>query len=170
LQGREPGSLSDLAAELKQWVWSVANQRKHGTTHEIVIERWEAELAAMHALDGRPAYPYVDEETRKVARDAFVNWNGSRYSVPWQYVGKEVWVRPQQDGTVEIRYGAQRIAQHLEAGRKHQVMRQHEHHAGIPLGARPPAKTLLQLRETAPVVEIRSLAAYESVAAAGGAQ
>jgi transposase len=170
LQGREPGSLSDLAAELKQWVWSVANQRKHGTTHEIVIERWEAECAAMHALDGRPPYPYVDEETRKVARDAFVSWNGSRYSVPWQYAGKEVWVRPQQDGTVEIRYGAQRIAQHLEAERKHQVMRQPDHHAGIPLGARQPAKTLLHLRETAPVVEIRSLAAYESVAAFGGAQ
>jgi hypothetical protein len=49
-------------------------------------------------------------------------------------------------------------------------MRQHEHHAGIPLGARQPAKTLLHLRETAPVVEIRSLAAYESAAATGGAQ
>jgi len=170
LQGREPGNLNDLAAALKQWAWSVANQRKHGTTHEIVIERWEAECAAMHALDGRLPYPYVDEETRKVARDAFVNWNGSRYSVPWQYAGKEVWVRPVQDGTVEIRYGAQHIAQHLEAERKHQVMRQHDHHAGIPLGARQPAKTLLHLRETAPVVEIRSLTAYESVAASGGAQ
>jgi transposase len=169
LQGREPGSLSDLGAALKQWVWSVANQRKHGTTHEIVITQWDADRGAMHALDGRPPYPYVDEETRKVARDAFVSWNGSRYSVPWQYAGKEVWVRPQQDGTVEIRYGAQRIAQHLEAERKHQVMRQHEHHAGIPLEARQPAKTLIHLRETAPVVEIRSLAAYESVAA-GGAQ
>ena len=169
LQGREPGSLSDLAAALKQWVWSVASQRKHGTTHEIVIRQWDADRGAMHALHGRPPYPYIDEETRKVARDAFVSWNGSRYSVPWQYAGKEVWVRPQQGGTVEIRYGAQRIAQHLEAERKHQVMRQHEHHAGIPLGARQPAKTLIHLRETAPVVEIRSLAAYESVAA-GGAQ
>jgi hypothetical protein len=104
-----------------------------------------------------------------VALDAFVSWNGSRYSVHWQYAGKEVWVRPQQDGTIEVRYGGQRIAQHLEAERKHQVMRQHEHHAGSPLGVRRPAKTLIHLRETAPVVEIRSLAAYESVAA-GGAQ
>ncbi len=31
----------------------------------------------------RPPYPYVDEEQRKVARDAYVSWLGSRYSVPW---------------------------------------------------------------------------------------
>ena len=170
LQGREPGGLADLNAELKQWVWTVANERVHGTTHERVSSRWDADRAALHAFDGRPAYPYVDEETRKVARDAFVDWNSSRYSVPWQYAGKEVWVRRQQDGMLEVRYGGQRIALHLEADRKHQVMRQREHHAGIPLGSRQPAKTLIHLRETAPMVEVRSLAAYESVAAAGGAQ
>jgi hypothetical protein len=169
LQGREPSTLMDLNAELKQWVWGVANERVHGTTHERVMSRWEAERNGMQSPVGRPAYPYADEQTRKVARDAFVNWNGSRYSVPWQYAGKEVWVRPQQDGTVEVRYGGQRIAQHLEAEGKHQVMQQHDHHAGIPFGSRQPAKTLIHLRETAPTVEIRSLAAYESVAM-GGAQ
>jgi hypothetical protein len=35
----------------------------------------------------------MDDEQRKVARDAYMLWNGSRYSVPWQYAGKEVWVR-----------------------------------------------------------------------------
>jgi hypothetical protein len=159
----------DLNAELKQWVWAVANERVHGTTHERVSSRWAAERNSMQSPVGRPAYPYADEQTRKVARDAFVNWNGSRYSVPWQYAGKEVWVRPQQDGTVEVRYGGQRIAQHLAAEGKHQVMRQHDHHAGIPFGSRQPAKTLIHLRETAPTVEVRSLAAYESVAM-GGAQ
>lgn len=54
-------------------------------------------------------------------------------------------MRRQQDGTVEVRYGGQRIAQHLEAERKHQVMRQQEHHVGIPLGSRQPAKTLVSL-------------------------
>jgi transposase len=169
LQGREPRTLMDLKAELKQWVWAVANERVHGTTHERVSNRWAAERNSMQSPVGLPDYPYADEQTRKVARDAFVNWNGSRYSVPWQYAGKEVWVRPQQDGTVEVRYGGQRIAQHLEAEGKHQVMRQHDHHAGIPFGSRQPAKTLIHLRETAPTVEIRSLAAYESVAM-GGAQ
>jgi hypothetical protein len=38
--------------------------------------------ASLTPLGGRPPYPFADEELRKVARDAFVAWNGSRYSVP----------------------------------------------------------------------------------------
>jgi hypothetical protein len=47
------------------------------------------------------------------------------------------------------------------------VIRKAEHHEGIPLGARQERKTLVHIRQTAPVVEIRPLAAYESVAAGG---
>jgi transposase len=49
LLGREPGRLADLNAELKQWVWQVANERVHGTTHERVSSRWEADRNSMHA-------------------------------------------------------------------------------------------------------------------------
>lgn len=167
LQGREPGGLEDLNTQLRQWVWEVANQRVHGTTHEQVMARWDADQLALQPLDGRPAYPYVDEELRKVARDAFVHWQGSRYSVPWIYAGKEVWVR-QPAGRVEVYYGAQRIAEHPPAPRQHVVLLQEEHHTGIPLGVRPQRKTLVHIRATAPVVQIRPLAAYESAAVGGG--
>jgi hypothetical protein len=36
-----------------------------------------------------PVYPYMNDEQRKVARDAYVSWKGSRYSVPWQYAGRK---------------------------------------------------------------------------------
>ena len=75
----------------------------------------------MQPIDGRPPYPYMDDEQRKVARDAYVSWQGSRYSVPWQYAGKEVWVRD-QGRYVEVRYGAERIAVHCQAVRRHQVV------------------------------------------------
>lgn len=101
-----------------------------------------------------------------MARDAFVSWNGSRYSVPWQYAGKEVWVRAQASD-VEVRYGGSAIAHHTAARRKHMVVRATEHHEGIPLGARQERKTLVHIRQTAPVVEVRPLAAYESAAAGG---
>jgi hypothetical protein len=167
LQGREPSSLEDLNAELRRWVWEVANQRVHGTTHEQVAARWTAEQASLQCTVGRPAYPYTDEELRKVARDAYVSWQGSRYSVPWEYAGKQVWVRDREQH-IEIRYGAERIATHTPAPRKHLVITRTEHHEGIPLGLRrPDAKTLVHLRQTAPVVEIRPLAAYESLAAGG---
>lgn len=167
LQGREPGGLDDLNVQLREWVWSVANQRIHGTTHVQVLARWDADQFELQPVNGRAPYPYTDDELRKVARDAFVSWQGSRYSVPWQYAGKEVWVRDREGGMVEIRYGARPIAHHALAPRKHLVMRNEAHHAGIPLGASQPRKTLIHLRDTAPVVEIRPLAAYE-MAASGG--
>ena len=166
LQGREPDSMEDLNNQLRQWVWNVANQRVHGTTHEQVMARWDADQMALHPLNGRAAYPFANEELRKVARDAFVSWQGSRYSVPWVYAGKEVWVR-EREGGVEVHHGAQRIAAHAQALRKHLIVRNPEHHEGIPLGARQDRKTLVHIRQTAPVVEIRPLAAYESVATGG---
>jgi transposase len=166
LQGREPDGLEDLKNQLRQWVWNVANQRVHGTTHEQVMARWDADQMSLQPMKGRAAYAYLDDELRRVARDAFVSWQGSRYSVPWVYAGKEVWVR-ERAGDVEVRYGAEQIAVHAQAPRKHVIMRNAEHHEGIPLGARQERKTLVHLQQTAPVVEIRPLAAYESVAAGG---
>jgi hypothetical protein len=58
-----------------------------------VAIRWDVEQSSLQSISGRPSYSYVDGELRKVARDAYIDWQGNRYSVPWQYVGKEVWVR-----------------------------------------------------------------------------
>jgi len=168
LQGREPSCLSDLNAQLRAWVWEVANQRVHGTTHEQVAVRWNVDQFSLRPMDGRPPYPYIDDELRKVARDAYVSWQGSRYSVPWQYAGRSVWVR-ECGREVEVHYGRERIAIHSQAPRKHIVVTQLEHHRGIPLGARQERKILVRIQDTAPVVEIRPLAAYES-AAIGGAR
>src|SRR2546430_2282724 len=38
-------------------------------------------------------------------RDGYVSWMGSRYSVPWSYAGKEVWVQD-RGASIEMRYGA----------------------------------------------------------------
>ena len=166
LQGREPSCLDDLNAQLRAWVWQVANQRVHGTTHEPVAARWKIDQSSLLPLDGRPPYPYLDDELRKVARDAYVSWEGSRYSVPWTYAGRQVWVR-QRGGAVEVHCGQERIAVHGQAHRKHAVITEPEHHRGIPLGARQDHKILIRIQDTAPVVEIRSLAVYESAAMAG---
>jgi len=53
LQGREPGSLSDLNAQLREWVAGVANQRVHGTTHEQVAVRWDVEQFSLTPLRTR---------------------------------------------------------------------------------------------------------------------
>ncbi len=166
LQGREPSGLTDLNGQLRWWIADVANQRVHGTTHEQVMARWEADRAAMYPVKGRPPYPYMDDEQRKVARDAYVSWKGSRYSVPWHYAGKEVWVRD-HGPSVEIRYSAERIAVHAPAARRHLVVTLNQHHAGIPTHSRENAKTLIHIVQSAPSVEHRPLAAYDSLACGG---
>ena len=166
LLGREPGNLTDLNAELRRWVSEVANQRVHGTTHEEVSNRWQEDRLHLQPVRGRAAYPYRDDEQRKVARDAYVSWQGSRYSVPWKYAGKEVWVR-EHDRKVEVRHGAERIAWHAPAESRHQVITQRDHHEGIPLGSRSTGKTLIHIQQGAPVVEQRPLEAYESLAMGG---
>lgn len=166
LQGREPDSLTDLNGQLRWWLAEVANQRVHGTTHEQVMVRWEADRGAMHSVNGRQPYPYMDDEQRKVARDAYVSWKGSRYSVPWHFAGKEVWVRD-QGPSVEIRYSAERIAVHAPAAGHHQVVTLSHHHIGIPTHSRQSGKTLIHIAQSAPVVEHRPLAAYEAIACGG---
>jgi len=167
LQGREPANLDDFKSEMRRWVSQVSNRRVHGTTHEPVDQRWAEEKPKLHSTVGRVPYPYVDEELRKVARDAYVSWEANRYSVPWTYAGEPVWVHD-RERQVEVHYGSQRIAVHPQVFGKHQIVTLAEHHHGIPLGAgQQSTKILIHVRQTAPVVEIRSLAAYES--AAGGA-
>lgn len=166
LLGREPQNLADFNAELRRWIAEVANQRVHGTTHQPVTSRWAEERLHLQPLGGRPAYPYRDDEQRKVARDAYVSWQGSRYSVPWQFAGKQVWVR-EHGGEVEVRFGAEQIAAHLPATKRHQVITQDDHHRGIPLGAARSGKTMVQIQQGAPMVEQRSLAAYEGLAMEG---
>jgi len=168
LQGCEPTSLDDFNGQLRQWIWEVSNQRVHGTTHERVDGRWSQEKLRLQPIAGRLPYPFVDEELRKVARDAYVSWESNRYSVPWAYAGSPVWVRDREN-QIEVHYGGDVIAVHPRASGKHQIITVPEHHRGIPLGTRGPStKILIHIQQAAPTVEVRSLAAYESVA--GGVQ
>ncbi len=169
LQGREPHTLDEMNAALRGWVWEVANQRVHGTTHCIVKQRWEAEQPALQPLAGRTPYPFLEEELRRVSRDAYVSWQANRYSVPWRYAGQQVRVRGSSDG-VEVYVGQERIAVHAPLAGLHRTAAQAEHHAGIPLGGlRSPAKMQVRIRPLGPEVEVRSLAVYD-YATAGGAR
>jgi len=79
LLGREQSCLMDFNTKLRQWVDGVANQRVHGTTREQVLARWDMDQFSMQLLNGRSPYPDSDDELRKVARDAYVSWQASRY-------------------------------------------------------------------------------------------
>ena len=70
----------------------VANARVHGTTHRVPWEMLEEERPHLGKLPDRATLaPYLRED-RKVSRDCFVSWEGSRYGVYWKWVGATVQV------------------------------------------------------------------------------
>jgi hypothetical protein len=51
--------------------------------------------------------------------------------------------------------------------RRHLVITHSQHHAGIPMGIKQSGKTLIHIVQSAPQVERRPLAVYDSVACGG---
>jgi len=66
---------------VEQWLREEADQRVHGTVHEVVGERFAREAPALRPLPAR-RYDTAYWERRKVGWDAYVEVRGNRYSVP----------------------------------------------------------------------------------------
>lgn len=165
LCGREASGLPDLRSQLRTWLWQVANQRVHGTTHQRIFTAWQKEKPYLSPLAGRGALVFAADEKRKVSRDAFVSFQGNRYSVPWRVAGQEV-LAQESEGQLLLHRGGERLAVHLlcPPGAR-QTVTVAAHHEGIPLGLAErggKARILIAARdEDLPVVEVRSLLAYE---------
>ena len=159
---------ADLNQQSLEWCDAVANARVHGTTHRIPWEMLAEERPHLGRLPERATLaPYLRED-RKVARDGFVSWEGSRYGVHWKWVGKTVQVG-QRRGTVEVWDGDERIAVHPRAqgpGQRFTLPGQWE---GLPRGDSRPRREAVAVQIPMGEVERRSLDVYE-LAALGGAR
>jgi transposase len=164
--GREADlSFTELRAALFAWTRQSANARLHGTTHRIVEEAWQEEKPHLQPLEGRPPYPLVVEQVRRVSRDAYVSWQSNRYSVPWSAAGKEVFVR-ELDGRLEVVRDQSLLASHPLCPGRHQLITVAAHHQDMPYaaGRRPGrGKVRLSLSTDTPEVEVRSLSVYEAL-------
>jgi len=113
----EPAQSGGAQCRVAPRVCEVVQSADSRTTHEQVLLRWTATVR--HAIvHGRAPYPSPMTSRAKSARDAYVSWQASRYSVPWIYAGKEVTVHEQAD-QVEVRSGGHRIALHRRATTQH---------------------------------------------------
>jgi transposase len=105
--------------------------RVHSTTLERPIDRYEQEKPLLTPL---PALPFIGthEEMRKVSWDCLVSFSGTRYSVPWAYAGKQVWIRTSQGRELIVRNqaGAQ-VARHLLTDRKGSTVIDQAHYEGL---------------------------------------
>ena len=165
LAGKRFTSWAELNAWLVEWALTIADQREHGTTHEVPAVRFQQE--ALTPLDGRPAYAWAHVRERVVANDALVSIDGTRYSVPAHLVGTTVTVREHvSDFTVWA--GDTLVATHARRPRQ-QVVMDPAHYAGLlrvdqtPLAVEPPRHDPRYVGHGE--VAVRDLAVYEQHAA-----
>jgi len=92
LKGRTFTSLEEQRRFLAEWEKNVADTRIHGTTKRQVRRMFEEERGSLLPLPSEP-FPFYHEGRRKVHRDGHVEVARAYYSVPPEYLGREVWVR-----------------------------------------------------------------------------
>ena len=165
LAGKRFHSWAHLNAWLFEWTTTIADQRVHGTTHEVPVLRFARET--LTPLDGRPPYAWAHVRERIVASDALVSIAGSRYSVPAALVGATVTVR-EHATNFTIWHRDTVVATHPRQGRHHVVMLP-AHYAGLlrvdqtPLALQPPQHD--PRYATRGEVAVRDLSVYERFAA-----
>lgn len=120
-------TLDELNVQFRDWLDHVANTRVHRTTQCVPFERLKEEN-----LTPVPNRMYMVElvETRKSHKDCHLEYQGNRYSVPFQYARRELTVRAQGD-QLRIFAGETLIATHALCRQKHQMITDPAHFAGI---------------------------------------
>ena len=118
LKGRKFSSLQEQNDFLRNWERNVADKRIHGTTKRQVARMFEEEKPFLKPLP-TSIFEVFTEVRRKVHRDGHVEVKGSYYSVPAEYVRREIWVRYTNSMIRIYNHRMQEIALHVrvEAGR-----------------------------------------------------
>ena len=95
VKGRSFDSLAAQNLFLMDWEKNVADRRIHGTTRQQVGVLFEAvERPALRTLPDS-LFPVFEEAPRTVHRDGYIEFKRAYYSVPPEYVARQVWARQQ---------------------------------------------------------------------------
>ncbi len=100
IKGNEYESFEDFCQKLKDFQDKV-NSRVHSTTKAKPIELFAKEKEYLSILP-ESRYVSVKEEVRKVSADCLISFMGCRYSVPYLFVGKQVWVKVSKGSYIEV--------------------------------------------------------------------
>lgn len=161
--------LADLNCQVQAWVAEVAHQRIHGTTGRPPGALLAEERARLTPLRPAAVFASLFEEERRVSRDGYLSYGGSRYGVPWRYSGRTVTVRA-DELTVEIRDGDRVVARHPRALLPGMTLPLPGQYQGAPLGGSSRPQPALAMQVAGPEVEVRSLRVYQALLAGGEAR
>jgi transposase len=123
-------SFAALERHLADWM-ALADQRRHGTTREAPIVRFDRdERDQLRPLPVRALPRRVQRMRRRVALDAFVDVDTVRYSVPHRLVRDHVDVVVRDD-RVEIFHGIELVATHARSTEPFARVVNPTHYAGL---------------------------------------
>lgn len=130
IKGNEWKNFDDFNLKLLEFEEKV-NHKVHGTTQEKPIERYGEERKTLTPL---PEHKFIGilEMFRKVSWDCLISYGNSRYSVPSQFAGKSVWVRPSQG--IKLKVFSQKgtlIAEHNLSQKKKEIVIDPRHYEGL---------------------------------------
>ncbi len=166
-RGRTFVTLADCQAQLRHWLDQVANVRLHATTHQRPLDLWAVEQPQLQSLAGLRPYRLATRVVRTVSSEAWVHFQGSRYSVPPAQVGQSVLVELVHDQQrLLIRAKEVIVASHPLARKRGESIADPAHLAALwqlSLATSPPPPIAWQLACAEPV-ESRPLSVYEAVA------
>jgi transposase len=131
IAGRRFESWPGLEAHLEEWVRDVADQRVHGTTGEVPIERFRrAEASALRSIAGVPPFEMARELVRKVQADCVIEIDSNAYSVPWRLIGETVRVVI-AGAMLRVSHGGREVAVHHRRNGRFERVVDPLHFAGI---------------------------------------
>lgn len=127
IKDRSYDSFEDFVTKLGEFQDAV-NNRVHATTKAKPADLLKIERTHLSDLPSNK-FVGIEEELRKVSSDCLIAYDGSKYSVPHYFVGKQVWVRISMGCYIHIYSSAGRmIAQHTLSLRKGKVIIVDEHY------------------------------------------
>ena len=122
-------SFEDLQCKLKIFQKQF-NQRTHSTTKAVPEEMFIKEQPFL-IPSPESRYIGIKEEVRKVTFDCLISFGGCRYSVPWMFAGKQVWIRVSKGYILEVYSQANKlVASHKLSLEKKAVVIEQEHYKG----------------------------------------
>jgi len=155
-------NLDDMNAQLRHWLDTVANPRKHATTQRVVNEAFAEERPYLRPLPLAP-FKSVLKLERRVSREGMVSVGGNTYSVPDATRSRTVEVHSLADEVRIFENGTLIAAHPVLEGRKQRRIHPDHRRAittqhwpqtrGEALVVKPAGDTVLQ----------RSLAFYDAV-------
>ncbi len=83
-------SWAALEGHLVWWMREIADRRRHGTTGEPPLARFEREAGRLTPCAGRAPFGQLRDLIRVVHADCSVTVGTNAYSVPWRLIGERV--------------------------------------------------------------------------------